>query len=73
MPKPPMLKPRQVIQILLALGFVQVRQKGSHRQFRHPDGRATTVSDHGEDIRPKMLHTIAKDIGLTWQDFIKKR
>jgi predicted RNA binding protein YcfA (HicA-like mRNA interferase family) len=39
----PVLKPREVIAILNALGFVEVRQRGSHKQFRHADGRATTV------------------------------
>ncbi len=71
MPKPPVLKPREVIRVLLAPGFVQVRQRGSHKQFRHPDGRGTTVADHGgRDIGPPMLRQIAKDIGLTWEEFI---
>jgi len=47
MPGIPVLKPREVIAILTVLGFVEVRQRGSHKQFRHPDGRATTVPDHG--------------------------
>jgi predicted RNA binding protein YcfA (HicA-like mRNA interferase family) len=47
----PVLKPREVIAILNALGFVEVRQRGSHKQFRHRDGRATTVPFHaGRDI-----------------------
>ncbi len=29
--------------ILESLGFVEVRQKGSHKQFCPEDGRATTV------------------------------
>jgi predicted RNA binding protein YcfA (HicA-like mRNA interferase family) len=72
MPKPPVLKPREVICALLALGFVQVRQRGSHKQFRHPDGRGTTVADHGgRDIAPPMLRQVAKDIGLTWEEFVE--
>jgi hypothetical protein len=31
----PVLKPREVIARLEALGFVEVRQRGSHKQFRH--------------------------------------
>jgi predicted RNA binding protein YcfA (HicA-like mRNA interferase family) len=43
-----------------------VRQRGSHQQFRHPDGRCTTVPFHaGRDISPILLRQIAKDIGLT--------
>jgi predicted RNA binding protein YcfA (HicA-like mRNA interferase family) len=34
----PVLKPRQVVALLEAHGFAKVRQRGSHKQFRHPDG-----------------------------------
>jgi predicted RNA binding protein YcfA (HicA-like mRNA interferase family) len=68
----PVLKPREVIAILEALGFVQVRQRGSHRQFRHRDGRSTTVPVHqGRDISPILLRQIAKDIGLVVDEFLK--
>ncbi|CCH97354.1 MULTISPECIES: type II toxin-antitoxin system HicA family toxin [Microcystis] len=32
-----------MVRILESLGFVEVRQKGSHKQFCPEDGRATTV------------------------------
>ena len=38
------LKTSEVVAILEDLGFIEVRQKGSHKQFRHPDGRGTTFS-----------------------------
>jgi predicted RNA binding protein YcfA (HicA-like mRNA interferase family) len=62
----PTLKPREVVALLQGLGFAEVRQRGSHKQFRHPDGRGTTVPFHGaRDISPTLLRKIAKDIGLT--------
>jgi predicted RNA binding protein YcfA (HicA-like mRNA interferase family) len=62
----PALKPREVVALLQGLGFAEVRQKGSHKQFRHPDGRGTTVPFHGgRDISPTLLRKIARDIGLT--------
>jgi predicted RNA binding protein YcfA (HicA-like mRNA interferase family) len=52
----PPLRPREVIAILASLGFIEVRQRGSHKQFRHPDGRGTTVPDHaGRDISPVLI------------------
>jgi len=52
----PILKPQEVVRILKNLGFVEVRQKGSHKQFRHEDGRGTTVPFHkGQDISPTLL------------------
>lgn len=65
----PVLKPREVTTILEHLGFQEVRQKGSHKQFRHTDARATTVPFHvGRDISPILLRRIAGDIGLTVGD-----
>jgi predicted RNA binding protein YcfA (HicA-like mRNA interferase family) len=70
----PVLKPREVIRILENLGFVEVRQRGSHCQFRHADGRGTTVPFHaGRDIAPPLLRQIAKDIGMNPQEFISHR
>ena len=68
----PVLKPREVAIILEQLGFTLVRQRGSHKQYRHPDGRGTTVPFHqGRDISPILLRRIAKDIDMTVQEFIK--
>jgi predicted RNA binding protein YcfA (HicA-like mRNA interferase family) len=68
----PVLKPREVVALLEALGFSELRQRGSHKQFRHPDGRCTTVPFHaGRDISPILLKQIAKDIGLTVDEFLK--
>jgi predicted RNA binding protein YcfA (HicA-like mRNA interferase family) len=69
--KLPTLKPREVVALLEGLGFGKVRQKGSHKQFRHADGRGTTVPFHaGRDISPTLLRKIAKDIGLTAEQLL---
>jgi len=74
MAKPPVLKPREVARILERLGFVEARQRGSHRQYRHPDGRCTTVPFHaGRDISPILLRQIAKDVGLSVEGLLKYR
>lgn len=60
--------------ILVELGFEEMRQRGSHKQFRHTDGRTTTVPFHaGRDISPILLRQIAKDIGLTLEKFLEHR
>ncbi|MFN3979252.1 MAG: type II toxin-antitoxin system HicA family toxin [Caldilinea sp.] len=72
--KPPVLRPVEVIAILDRLGFRQVRQRGSHIQYRHPDGRATTVPYHGSrNLSPILLRQIAIDIGLTVDEFLAHR
>lgn len=70
----PVLKPRVIIALLEALGFSEVRQRGSHKQFRHPDGRGTTVPFHaGRDVSPILLRQIAKDIGLTVDELLNAK
>lgn len=70
----PVLKPSEVIAILAKLGFSEIRQRGSHKQFRDTTGRCTTVPFHqGRDISPILLRQIAKDIGLTIDDLLKQR
>lgn len=69
--KPPVLKPREVVARLERLGFAEARQRGSHKQFRHPDGRSTTVPVHGgRDIAPTLLRQIARDVGLTVDELL---
>jgi len=70
----PVLKPREVISVLRSLDFKEVRQRGSHKQLRHPDGRVTTVPFHkGRDISPILLRQIIKDIGLSIEEFLEHR
>jgi predicted RNA binding protein YcfA (HicA-like mRNA interferase family) len=70
----PPLKPREVISILQRLGFREVRQRGSHKQFQHKDGRVTTVPVHpGRDISPVLIRRIADEIGVPIRDFLAQR
>ena len=71
MPKLPVLKPQEVVAQLEKLGFIEVRQRGSHKQFRHVDGRGTTVPFHkGQGISPVLLRKIARDIGMSAEEFV---
>lgn len=74
MAKLPVLKPREVIALLRTLGFEEVRQRGSHKQFKHADGRFTTVPFHeGRDLSPILLRQIARDIGVRVEDLLARR
>lgn len=69
----PILKPREVAALLVSLGFQEVRQRGSHRQYRHPDGRGTTVPFHsGRGISPTLLRKIARDVGVTVKELLRR-
>ena len=70
----PVHKPGEVVAILASLGFIEVRQRGSLKQFRDAAGRGTTVPFHkGRDISPILLRQIAKDVGLSVEQFLEHR
>jgi predicted RNA binding protein YcfA (HicA-like mRNA interferase family) len=71
---PPVLKPGEVEAILRRHGFEVIRQRGSHRQYRHSDGRQTTLPFHkGRDVSPTLLRQIARDIGVSLEEFLARR
>ena len=72
MSKLPLLKARQLIKILKKLEFSQVRQKGSHCFFSHPDGRTTVISIHpSKQIGRGLLRSILNDINMSPEEFRK--
>ena len=71
MEKFPLLTAAQLAKALKKIGFVAVRQKGSHMFFRHPDGRTTVVPNHpGEKIDRGLLVKIIKhDLQMGKEEF----
>jgi len=72
--KLPAITPRELEKVLLVLGFVLIRQKGSHRIYKHFDGRRTVIPFHqNEDIGKGLLRTILNEIEVSRSDFVKLR
>ena len=60
------VKIKDLIAMLEAAGWKQVRQKGSHRQFRH-DTKPGTVTVAGQlsiELPPGTLNSVLKQAGL---------
>lgn len=56
--------------LLRRLGFVAVRQTGSHVFYGHPDGRSTTVPNHpGRDLARPLTREILREIDLSPDQF----
>lgn len=56
--------------LLLWLGFVSIRQKGSHVFYRHSDGRTTTLPNHpSRDLARPLIREILREIELTPEQF----
>lgn len=72
-PKLPSLKGLQIIAALKRMGFeVTRRSPGSHVQLALPDGRRTTVPDHGDtDIGRGLLRKILRDVEISPREFSK--
>ncbi|MDQ1265447.1 MAG: hypothetical protein QG635_597 [Bacteroidota bacterium] len=72
MPKYPVLKASEIIRVLNILGFCEVLQKGSHKQFRNSEGKSTTIPVHkNRDVSPILLKQILKEINVELEIFCK--
>jgi predicted RNA binding protein YcfA (HicA-like mRNA interferase family) len=59
------MKSREVIKALRAAGFEQVRQKGSHVQFKHPSRKSLVTVPHPRSELPVgLMKSIERQSGL---------
>jgi predicted RNA binding protein YcfA (HicA-like mRNA interferase family) len=70
MPKLPRISGRECMAALQKLGFIAVRQKGSHIVMRRGDS-GCVVPNHKE-IRIGTLSGILKQAGISAEEFIEK-
>lgn len=69
----PVLKGREVLQILLKAGFRIISQKGSHIKLRHffDKSRQVILPKHNKDLKRGTLISILKQAKLTVEEFLK--
>lgn len=60
---------REVLAKLLRAGFVEVRQAGSHKVLRYPNGRQTYVAMHPGTLPAGTFRKILRQAGLTEEEF----
>lgn len=61
MPKLPVVKAREVIKVLNKIGYIEIRQTGSHKHFKkQAEPIIVTVAYHNYDIKPKTLKSILR-------------
>jgi predicted RNA binding protein YcfA (HicA-like mRNA interferase family) len=60
------MKVKELIKLLESDGWSQVRQRGSHRQFRHPvkSGTVTVAGKANVEMPPGTLNNALKQAGL---------
>jgi predicted RNA binding protein YcfA (HicA-like mRNA interferase family) len=62
----PIISGRAMVAVLQCIGYVIVRQRGSHIRLRHPQDpqrRPVTVPDH-KSLKAVTLHAILRDAAL---------
>ena len=60
------MKVRELVKLVERDGWVQVRMRGSHRQFKHPvkSGTVTVAGKAGVDVPPGTLNNVLKQADL---------
>jgi len=75
MSKLPIISSKDIIKILGLLGFSEIRQNGSHRIYKHEDGRTVIIPFHGEDLGRGLIRKILNEVEISIDEYIilKKR
>ena len=52
------------------LGFIKVRQRGSHARWKHPDGRSETIPMHSSmQVGGWLFFEILSQLGITEEEY----
>jgi predicted RNA binding protein YcfA (HicA-like mRNA interferase family) len=68
--KLPLLSGREICKALEKLGYVKIRQRGSHIRLKCPGRKSVTVPNHKEVSRG-LLRKILRDAEITVEEFLK--
>ena len=61
----PKITAKEIIAVLVKLGFYLARQSGSHKIYKNTEGKRATVPFHaGKILHPKVLKSIMKDADI---------
>ena len=56
--------------LLFKIGFLKVRQKGSHAFYKHQDGRVTTLPHHkGRVLSRPLIREILREIKISVEEY----
>jgi len=69
----PIISSKDMAKLLIGLDFIEKRQQGSHKIFKHADGRTAVVPFHGEDLGRGLIHKILKEIEISVDEYISLR
>jgi len=72
-PKLPMVSGEETVRVLRRLGFVPIRQRGSHVVLRKqvPDGESGCVVPLHKELALGTLRSVLRQAGVTPEEFVK--
>jgi len=59
----------QMSKMVEELGFVAARQRGSHKFYKHDDGRTTVIPMHAGDLDRSLIRKILRDIEMSIDEY----
>jgi predicted RNA binding protein YcfA (HicA-like mRNA interferase family) len=71
LPKQPRLTAKEAEKLLLDVGFIQIRSKGSHRVYRLEDVRVVIPFHSGKVLHPKIVQQVMQAIKPTDNDIVE--
>lgn len=72
MPKLPLIKPKELVKVLKRLGFVEIRQKGSHLiMFSIGKNKTAVIPIHNKPLRRGTLKSILEQADIEARDLSK--
>ncbi|MDD5180841.1 MAG: type II toxin-antitoxin system HicA family toxin [Gallionellaceae bacterium] len=69
MPKLPVLSGAEIVKVLVALGFVVMRQKGSHIVLRR--GSSGCVVPNHKEVKTGTLHGLLRQAEVSVEEFMR--
>lgn len=73
MPKLTPVKSKELVKILLRLGFIERDAEWSHVFFKHADGRTTVIPLRNREISKGLLKKIHNDVKLSVEEYEQLR
>ncbi len=70
MPKLPVISGKELIKTFERIGFIFIRQKGSHVIMKHQDGRSVTIPLQKEIKKGTLKKGILNPLNITVEDLI---
>jgi len=66
----PIISSKDMVKILKLLGFIETRQNGSHKIYKHKDGRTVIIPFHNEDLGRGLIRQVLTEIEMSIKEYI---